>query len=215
MVYRRKRTFRRRRRVARRSKTSSRKGFTRQVKRSLVKLSEQKYAEAIAGAFSATSTVTITALTMPSQGTTFNARLGDKITFTQLKGRVAFAGADTTNFSRFMIFQWFPDNNVETPVAASILQSPVSVPWISLPVFNKAAKSKFRVLVDMICSLSLAGTDATIRRLYVPMNKMRPVEFNAGVQTGKGVLYYLYVSDSVAVSHPVQSYEFIYKWVDM
>jgi len=175
---------------------------------------EHKYAEAVAGAASQSSTATIAKITMPSQGDAFNNREGDEITFTSIRGRWNAIVADATNIVRYMLIKWLPDDAVEVPVVASILQSPVSVPWISQPVANRAAKAKFRVLYDSIANLSLAGTGQQIRTISIPGKRIGKVKFNAAALTGKGCIYLLTVSDSSVATHPTFSHEFIYKWID-
>lgn len=190
------------------------KNLNKKIKRIARAQLERKYAEAVIGQTSQSSTVTVTKITMPSQGDAFNNREGDEITFSSIKGRWQTIGADSTQVCRYIVLKWLPDDAVEAPIAATVLQSPVSVPWISQFVGNKSARAKFRVLYDSIANLSLNGDNQVIRNINIGGKKLGKVKFNAAATTGKGCIYVVTVSDSSAITHPTIGYEFLYRWTD-
>lgn len=148
----------------------------------------------------------------PAEGTASNEMIGDSMNFINLSYKFHFRVADTTNFIRFVIFQWYADNATDTPQWNQIFQfhtagNPTDQYELMSPYVigsgNKAAL--FKILIDeqfyldadnsvqMIEGFINKGVRKRIGNLAVP----------ASPSTGTNKIYLMLVSDSGAVSHPV------------
>lgn len=164
---------------------------------------------------SATLAGTITKLTPPAQGDNIGARDGDRIIWKNIQGKWSAVGADANNAIRFTIVQWLPDDLSDALTALSqIFQDSTSTPHISPFVLNTNARSKFRVLYDKLLLTTLTGPDYKYSAIRVPPSRFKATMFGAGLSTGRGMLYIIYVSDSGAVSHPAISASFVYRFQD-
>lgn len=148
------------------------------------------------------NTGTMGAFTMPAQGDSILTRDGDQVVLGDLKVRVTCGAGDATNLVRFMIFQWFPDNNIDAPAFGKILDDTVTWP-VGSPIINaKANRWKFNMLADMTKPVSTNGPAVTFQEFTIPRDRLRKVFFNQGATTGRNLLYYAAISDSGAVTHP-------------
>lgn len=170
---------------------------------------EDRWANYVLNLTSVDNVGTVYAISMPSQGDTYNARQGDSISWLSITGKVSAIHGDTTNLVRFIIFQWIPDNNIDAPSVLKILQT--SSP-MSMYVGTKNQRAKFRVLKDVLHNVSAQGSPQTLHRVAISGSKMFATKFNAAATTGKGIPYILVISDSGAATHPTISTDLKYSW---
>lgn len=112
--------------------------------------------------------------------------------------------ADATNVVRLLFYQWYPDDASDPPTPGTILEN-ITYGWASVHRLDAKVRRKFKILYDRAIVLSTSNACAQISA-NIDCSTLRKVEYTAGATSGKNLLYYLVVSDSVAVSHP--SYTF-------
>ena len=167
---------------------------------------------------SASTTAVVAGFAQPAQGSAIGQRVGDRIQPMALYGHYTFAVADTTNVCRLTIFQWLPDSTYDAPssTGVDILDNAASFPWLSNFTVDPKKRRKFIVLYDKIHALSQQGPAVEKADFNIKSKQFAPVEFTqAASTTGTGQLYYMYSSDSVAVSHPTLTLYSTYKWRDL
>lgn len=161
---------------------------------------------------------TMAAIAQPAQGTAYNQRVGDRIKPMQLYGNVLMTVGDHSNVCRFILFQWFPDNNFDAPsMANDIFSQGASMNWMSPFIQDPRKRRKFRVLVDIIRPTAYyGGPGQALVKFNIPASRMAPIQFTpASATTGEGFIYYIEVSDSGVATHPKMSFAFNYKWADI
>lgn len=150
-------------------------------------------------------------LSQPIQGDNINQRTGDLIQYTGLYGRMEASVADVFNYIRFIIIQWLPDDAVDTPTAADFFEYAATGFYHYSPVVaDRADRSKFKILVDRTLSVSSTGAQSKMINFSAKANKFNLTRFNPAAVTGRGCLYFCYVSDSSSISHPNLKSSFIY-----
>lgn len=124
--------------------------------------------------------------------------------YLQYKGVVN--AADSINHIRFIIFKWKPDTANYTPQANDVIRNDGSTvaPW-GLRHYEK--RKQVTVLFDHLYTVQTQAAGAVHPpsinfdiKLYE--KDLGDCQFNQGLTTGTNHLYFLYVSDSGAVSHP-------------
>lgn len=158
----------------------------------------------------ASTTATMSAFTMPTQGDGYANRDGDNIRWLGMNGKVTFTYADVTNVIRFIIFRWNADTGYETPDISKILQ--YSTDPHSHYVTQPASRKKFKVLMDKCVAVSQYGTPNIVMPINIKGSAMGSAQFGAAASTGKGVIYYAFLSDSVAVTHPSVAFDCVYRF---
>lgn len=176
---------------------------------------EKRYKHGSLSGQAAQLTATVTALSMPTQGTGVGDRLADRIQFCNLYGKCFSTPADTTNVVRLTFFQWLQDSGAAAPTAADILED-TSFSYMSQFTSDERKRRKFIVLYDKIMSSATSGGPgiSPIESINVPASRFAPTVFTQGSSGGEGIIYYMYCSDSSAVSHPTISFDVTYKWID-
>lgn len=127
------------------------------------------------------------------EGTSQNQRVGNQITLTSVKYDFFFAGADSTNSIRMILYISRDPNDIITTLN-----------------FNQAPDlDKYVILRDVFITTSQQGNDCVRKRGYISFRKRGKsnglkVQWsgpNLNQQTKNRVLMYM-VSDSGVVSHP-------------
>lgn len=150
---------------------------------------------------SATNTGTLGAFNVPALGTGPTERTGEEFKLVYFEGTWEAIAGDNTNAVRLMLFQWFPDTNLDSPSVAKLLEH-TALPAISCYVADKRARKKFRVLYDRTVALSANGPAGLISSIALDRKYFRPTIIETGFTTGTGKLFYLVISDSGAAAHP-------------
>jgi len=185
-----------------------------QVKQMLALTEEVKFSEILIAAQPASTTTTLTPVSFTSQGVAQGQHVGDSCYLKQYLVNYIFSCADATNICRLVIMQWLPNTASETPTAAKlfILGSSGSIDVTSS--FNVDFQDEYRVIYDKTHYLTLAN-NAVEGRSQFPLKPFhRRMEYNIGLNTGTAQLYAVFLSDSVAVSHPSLRAVFRTEYVD-
>lgn len=141
---------------------------------------------------------------VPPQGITEAHRIGDQIHLKNFQYKLAFIGADTTNFVRIVWFRWYEQNSIVAPVAADIFETTLN-PIVSGLTESNVEANRIHVLSDRTYSLSTNGTFCAAKHstLYGKrLGKKKLIFIPAASLTGDGHIYCFVISDSIAVSHP-------------
>lgn len=182
----------------------------RQVKRVVALSSEVKEADAHAAGLSVTSAPVIVQLGAPTQGDSgTDQRIGNVIQVKSLKVKFSIIAADATNFVRIILFRWHQDGGTIAPTTGDVLQSTVLSPWLSPYDENVEHANLVHVIYDRCFALTLAGNGcvaASVTRFGKKLGRKKIVFTSDAVATGTNQIYMLYVSDSVAATHPTLNY---------
>lgn len=173
-----------------------------------------------ATAFDQNPIVTYLDLAAIPQGDTDLTRSGDKVTLASMQLRfkllpststVANNGFDQT--VRLVLFQWIPDDNVDTPATSNAVFQDVSTYQRALQTaYNHDSGYKFKILRDkryvlehhLATATAVAGiTDAVVQPqimdfwMVMPKEyKTRQCRFNAAGTTGSGKIYMALITDA-------------------
>lgn len=172
----------------------------REVKRLIGNRTETKFID-----FSVNSNIdaggSISAMTPPPQGVKDSERIGDSIQLKKLVYNLSFAGADTTNICRFIIFRWALNSATSTPTVTDILQ--IATPS-SLYNYDQYNQGKFHIVYDRSFACTAVGWNLYIARGALWGKKLgrKKMMFNEAATTGLHQFYWLAITDSIAASHP-------------
>lgn len=181
----------------------------RQVKAIVGRETEDKTAFVALGTTSAPAgPLAVTAkLTAIGQGIASNQRTGDHIILKEVYLKVITEIADTYNTLRFIVFQWIPNDAVETPTVGAILQDP------ALGVYSHYNDTnldgvKYRILLDRVYLLNTGSYNRTMKgyRLFGKRLARKKLVFNPTATTGFNQIYTLMMSDSIAAPNPTFAY---------
>ncbi len=164
---------------------------------------EKKFVET-SGILSVSTAPLIVPLTSIAQGTTDTTRIGDIVHVRNLDVRYSLIGADNTNFTRLIIFQWKEDDAVGLPQAGDVLQDTVTRPWLS-PIYHDLP-SRMNVMYDKTFTTGAGSTDALIRSVVLRKRFRKKLDFEGAGLTGVNKFWMLHVSDSAAGSNPSLEY---------
>lgn len=154
---------------------------------------------------------------IPNPG--INTREGSRIQPISLSVNFIHATAAVYNYSRVIIFQWKPDDNIEVPTQAKILEHPSSAYSITSPYVNEYVKrKKFKVLKDKMC-LNQTNTTTGVSHYKFNITKFNNkfINYNNGTDdvTGKNNIYMLSFSNTaIATNGPTISGHIDLRWKD-
>lgn len=143
------------------------------------------------------------------QGDGIGQRVGDKVELTSITGHTRFyiengGAAGNINAPRYMLIQWHPDTNVETPEAAKLFQDSTNF-YISELIREPMARSKFTVIYDSkYMPLQWDVKRELFKKFFVKGSKIKPVMFNGDATTGKNHIYEIWFDHVGAGSVNVQ-----------
>jgi len=146
------------------------------------------------------STTSFIDLTSIGLGTGANLRTGNEINLHHLDINMLFVIADTSNFVRIIIFQWFPSDSSDAPQANEIYNSTYSSGNNEhFALLNPLKPSRFKVYKDFTIKLDAAHV---IEHRQMRINCKHKCAFEVGVSTGRNHMYMAIVSDSTVGAHP-------------
>lgn len=182
----------------------------REVKQLVSRETEWKQFDNITNAQTAQFTGTIIGgLILPPQGVGDSQRQGDVIFIRSVQITGNILCADATNMFRCILFRWRPDNLIDTPSIAKVLQDTVTLPYLSPINETSLQAGKINVILDKTYALVL-NTTSSLKRFRWKFSGKRlgkkKIAFNSAAVTGMDQLYMLAVSDSTAISHPYISF---------
>lgn len=140
-------------------------------------------------------------LNTPAQGDAYNERAGDAIKLEKVSWRLSMTYADATNVLRMIVFRWGLDASVTSPTTSDVLQA---LNALAYPKYQTEVEDRVRILSDRTYALSQNGRPNMIvsGSLYGKKLGRKTLGFNQGTTNGVGQVFVLWISDSVAVSHP-------------
>lgn len=203
-----RRTYRRGRKPMRRKyPTSTRKIARREAKKVVNRAIESKTFDGahVAGQIDFSGGVT-NLLSDPSGGVTITQGVGESqyvgtaIKPTYIKISFNWTLADTTNMVRVVVVQ---SRGLLVPTMADILQSVGNV-RAPLSDYDIDFNDRYNVLADRCYSLDQTNKTQVIGKIKVSAAKLRRIKFSdtAGTYEAGGI-YFGYITDSAAVSHPI------------
>lgn len=192
MVYRRKKTYRKRPTARKLNKRQ-----LRQVKTIIGRTSEHKYIGTYFSYTAISRAGTLSRLDFPAQGSGYNNRIGDEIKLTSLEFRYnAYLESTSTpqHALRIIIFRWNLSTVLSTPSLASILGTSNTVNDVIAP-YNKDAlrQGDFTILSDRLYSVGAASPAPSKQRLVRLRGKK--VTFEHASTSSDNSIYILAVSD--------------------
>lgn len=144
------------------------------------------------------STPELTRLTGIPAGSDGSQRVGDvsyiKSLFFKWNSRVA----DSTNFVRVIVFQWFEDDAVDIPDGDKIL---TDMSFIS-SAYTYGERRKRSILYDKTMAQSLQGPACGSAEVMITEINKRKIYYNPALVSGKNNIWMLQFSDSGLAIHP-------------
>lgn len=200
--------------------TGKDKAIKRYVKGQVTRSKETHFTEEFSTSGAAvTSTVAFHDLTDSiAQGAGGGSRPADKIWLQKFKGAVWFmrdggATANSYDFIRFIIFQWRPDDNIDSLADANnatglnkILSdnSSTTTYFLSAYIRSKSKTKKFKILHDssVVLGTREAGSEnypgGKLVRVNIPKKSMSPINFNLGATSGKNKIYMMIIGSQAS-----------------
>lgn len=173
------------------------------VKKLVRKEAETKYNDNLFSA-SVDTTGTLIDVFDPAQGVADTDRVGDKVTLRGMRMSFKMAAADTSNYVRIVLFQWYPNSNLSVPTIGTVLFDVSTGDRAMTSPYVHDYQNQFHVIYDKVFTLAI-NSDTIIRtRTFKPNFKYvkKTVEFTAGTVNASNKLYVFAISDSGAISHP-------------
>jgi len=172
----------------------------------------KKYMDVVLLSTNSSTTAGYEPLTLVPQGVAQGDRIGDVIYVTRMEGtlQVTTANADLFNLLRSILFVWKQNTSAAVPGANSIVESISGFGPIS--PLNFEGQQYYHVLRDKIINLSgSAASPANNSNRVIHWKIKFPgsghrIQFNEGVTTGTGHLYWLNYSDSALAPFPNYSF---------
>lgn len=193
------------------------------VKKAINQMAEHKYYNPTPLTNSAVADpsvgATLGVITSVPQGLPDLSRDGDSLTMKNLffRGNIysASGGTSESNIVRVIIFQWHQNTQSVTPSTASILSYIAAGQGVASPYVHDQLKGKnYTIMYDRRFCVSDYGPGCVqFKGNLVP--KRKKIQFNGAGLTGTNHLYYLILSDSVAINHPTITINFQVNFLDM
>lgn len=189
-----------------------------QVKRIVGQHIENKFIDTAASTLTGyTNAGSIGLFTMPANGNTVSARVGDRIEVTKIELNYSCVGYDTTNLFRVIVFKWNNDDSVYAPSVQSILLlADLVQDTAPLARYNwdNMKAGDFNICYDAVHSLSWnnaaasPGSNVIAKRIVLVGKKLhkKRLTLNNGAITGDGRYGIILVTDSGVAGHPKANY---------
>jgi len=160
--------------------------------------------------------ITNTALFAPPQGDTIATREGDRIEPVRLYGCYNIQFPSASLVARVIIFQWKPDNGVDAPSLAKILEDTSAYSTTANYVGSAVDRKKFKILHDKVIPNPTGVTNQiVVKKFNISKFNSKFITFDTATTNGKGQVYvYLLSNIAVAGSGPVLSGHFRSVWKD-
>jgi hypothetical protein len=205
------------------------------VKGKLSENIETKFAILDSSGISALTTGTFVDLSTIGQGVTRDDRVGDRLVLKKLDWRCKIvastggllASADAYDTVRVILFRWWDDTAVNTPLLGNILKQGASGTDYTVASLNKDDAEQYTLLSDdcyvvynttVYNGSALAvepgpGHVAFVKKTIVPGGD-KHVTYVNNANTGVGHVFMLVVSDSAFTPHPIISYAMLLEYTD-
>lgn len=134
-------------------------------------------------------------------GSTTGQRIGDMINARSVELHGNILRGDASNFVRIIVFQWRVSDST-APVLGDIIGSPAKW-WDG---YNGDKRSYYTILWDKTFPMSQNGSNDVVafkKKIYKRMASRLEYETGASNSPGTHMLYYILLSDSGAIGHPL------------
>lgn len=155
-------------------------------------------------------------------GAQYNERKGNRVTLREFEITMTAVVGDLYNNVRFLAFVWYPDDNVDVPTMAGVLDNSTSADvYPTEYLHNWQLRKKYKVLFDRNLHVENftywngsapvynggSGSGLMQGRASVRMKLHHDVVFNGTANNhGVGQIYILIVSDSGVTPNPTYSW---------
>lgn len=169
-----------------------------------VEMKNHTLAQAATGV-GAGAALTYSPLTNIAQGDSYATRDGGEINVKAIKFNYQMVCADSTNYIRLVVFQWF--NGATNPTTNDVLE--FAGTYSGLAAYNPHSEFKYKVLHSEIRQMVL-GTESNTLLGSVNLSFPNGIkcEYNGSSSTdyANSQIWLLAISDSGAISHPTLEY---------
>jgi len=171
-----------------------------------------KYFDTFLNNQSSTSTVGYSDITVVPQGVAQSQRVADTIWVQriEIRGSMVLANADGYGIMRWGVFIFKQNTASITPGSGTVWESAATYSVYS--PYNFEGREYITMLIDRAENLIGSSTVYTDRTQIVIMEQLNRlnhrVDFELGLTTGSGHIYFVNVSDSAVVPHPTYFMEF-------
>lgn len=172
----------------------------REVKTLLARRTELKYL-ADAQSPNVSTSGFIKKVSQIAQGSDTGNRIGDTIHARSLELHGNILRGDASNFVRIIVFQWRVSDST-APVVGDILGN-ASRWWDG---YNGDKRSYYTILWDKTFAMSQNGSNDVVvfkKKIYKRMATRMEFENGSSTAPGTHMLYYMLLSDSGAIGHPL------------
>lgn len=152
------------------------------------------------------STPTFQKLTEIPVGTSDNSRIGNHVHLKRLNVRLSVFPADATNTFR-LIFIRYMENDLYTgtPTGGQILANLSGGATDVLAPYNRETTEAYKVIKDVTISMTLTQNACITKVFSIPLRGK--AQYVGATTDGIGKLYFMYLSDSTAITHPTMSWQ--------
>lgn len=183
-----------------------------QIERMISTPVEKKYYDYPFNATQISLTPTIYNLTAMGPGTDKSSLIGEDWNIVNMSYRFQFSKADTTNYIRFIIFQWLTDSSTDAPNWNQIFEFhtaslPVDQKDIMSPyILDGATSGLFKILVDQQFYLDEDNSKQSLTG-FINKGFRKTARTNTSLAASPGTnhIYLMMVSDSGTAFHPTVS----------
>nr|DAV77983.1 MAG TPA: capsid protein [Circoviridae sp.] len=165
------------------------------VKRTLAARIEDKYTDSTYASYAPTWTYNswVTAITMPTVGTSDNERIGDKIRPTKLQICGQMYGINVSHVIKMIFFRWHPNT---TPTGNDIMDSNYTGTARAIwAPYNHNQRQSYTILKTKQFVVSLTGTQNVPFKFNISRKKLANIQFANGGATGTNLIYCLMIQD--------------------
>lgn len=151
-------------------------------------------------------------LTQIPQGDTDLTRDGDQVRLTSFQLRANIRVGDNTNTIRLIVFRWNDNNAVVVPAPADLITA-ISTGEAPLGAYQQdnVRSRRFNVLFDRLYSVDANNPQVVLK---IKKRMSSTINFNGGGTGGRGHIYFMYISDSGAATHPTINYAYKFVFID-
>lgn len=201
------------RRKGRRRNRQKGKGLTKkqkaQVENMVKQPSEKKFADYEFSLAGITSLQAIADITQVDQGTDGDQNIGTQIELESVQYNLLFTKADTTNWIRFVLFQWIPDSANDVPAWGQVMHFPTAggnpisqMDRMSPYLLGKGNSSIFKILEDHQFTLDDNNPTHQIKG-FINKGFRKNLGMRDSIPSqGENHIFYILISDSGAINHP-------------
>jgi len=177
-----------------------------------------------------TTTGTVFWMSNLGTGAQYNERKGNRVLLRELSISLTAVAGDLYNNVRFICFVWYPDDNVDVPTVASVLDTSTSADvYPPQYLLNWQLRKKYRILFERRLYVENftfyngsapvynggSGSGRMFAQADVKMKLHHEIVFNGVANNhGEGQIYMIVVSDSAVTPNPSYSWAHRFLFTD-